>query len=271
MPLSPAITIRPVATVEEYRACQALQRLAWGIVEDGYVVPIATMISVQHAGGLVLGAFEDERLIGFAFGYLGRVHGRWALYSQLAAVDPAYQSHGVGGGLKVAQRDWARAQGLDLVAWSYDPLQSGNANFNLHRLGATSRTYQVNYFGERTDSLNAGLETDRLLVEWPVEERPQHWLGARSDEDTPAARVLVDADGHLAELGGLPDAAMVHIHIPPDIVAVKAYEPETAQVWQQAVRAAFLAAFDAGYIAMDFHREPAAAGLQTHYILRRRA
>src|SRR5437763_3997544 len=97
-PADAAVTIRPVETVAEYRACQELQRRVWGISEDGYVVPVATMVSVQHAGGLVLGAFlhdagaaGGERLAGFAFGYLGRiggpVGGRWALYSQLAAVD----------------------------------------------------------------------------------------------------------------------------------------------------------------------------------------
>src|SRR6185437_11647260 len=138
----PAVTIRPVETVAEYRACQALQRQAWGIVEDGYVVPVATMISVQHAGGLVLGAFlaadggADERLAGFAFAYLGRVRGRWALYSQLAAVDDSYRALGIGGRIKQAQRSWAREQGLALVAWTFDPMQAGNANFNLRRLGA---------------------------------------------------------------------------------------------------------------------------------------
>src|SRR6266508_801426 len=107
---APAVTIRPVETVGEYRACQEVQRRAWGITEDGYVVPVATMISVQHAGGLVLGAFQGERLIGFAFGYLGRVRGRWALYSQLAGVDPGVQASGIGGMLKQAQREWARQQ-----------------------------------------------------------------------------------------------------------------------------------------------------------------
>src|SRR5205823_2553549 len=74
------------------------------------------------------------------------------------------------------QRAWAKDQGLDLVAWSFDPLQAGNANFNLNRLGATSRTYEVNYFGDRTDALNTGLDTDRLLVEWPVEELSHAWM-----------------------------------------------------------------------------------------------
>ncbi len=238
----PAITVRPVETVAEYHACQAVQRQAWGITEDGYVVPVATMISVQHAGGLVLGAFLDERLVGFAFGYLGRVRGQWALYSQLAGVDPRVQASGIGGRLKAAQRAWAKEQGLALVAWSFDPMQAGNANFNLRRLGAFSRTYQVNYFGERSDALNAGLDTDRLLVEWPVEDAPCPW----QDET-------------------------VQIEIPPDIAALKSADPEVARAWQSRVREAFQRAFAEGYVAMDFARQTTDDGTRTCYVLRRPA
>ncbi len=238
----PVITVRPVETVAEYRACQEIQRQAWGIAEDGYVVPVATMVSVQHAGGLVLGAFRGGRLVGFAFGYLGRVRGRWALYSQLAGVDPGVQASGIGGRLKAAQRAWAKEQGLALVAWSFDPLQAGNANFNLHRLGATSRTYEANYFGERSDALNAGLDTDRLLVEWPTDDSPRRW----GDE-------------------------VVEIDIPPDLAALKSADPDGARAWQVRVRGAFQRAFAAGYVAMDFARQTMDDGVRTYYVLRQPA
>lgn len=268
---APAVIIRPVAAMEEYRACQDVQRRAWGITEDGYVVPVATMISVQHAGGLVLGAFRGERLIGFAFGYLGRIRGRWALYSQLAGVDPTVQAAGVGRQLKQAQRAWAKEQGLDLVAWSYDPLQAGNANFNLHVLGAYSRTYEVNYFGERSDALNAGLDTDRLLVEWPIETEE---AGLPADHSLTALieRTLV-SDGIVAprltnQPKSAPDTALA-IDIPPNLAAVKAYDGALARVWQEAVRSAFQAAFAAGYRAVDFVREVDGRGPRAYYLLRR--
>lgn len=278
------ITVRPVERLEEYRACQEVQRKAWGITEDGYLVPVATMISVQHAGGLVLGAFEGERLVGFAFGYLGRVHGRWALYSQLAGVDPSIQSSGAGGLLKQAQRAWARQQGLALVAWTYDPLQAGNANFNLHRLGACSHTYQVNYFGERSDLLNAGLDTDRLLVEWGTDAPPPPPVGAdpltevvrlvsgRRRRDGLLEPVASPAGGaHMApgaSPAGNPAALQAQIAIPPDIAALKAADPALAGAWQQAVRAAFQQAFAAGLVAVDFARQPDDDGLQMYYVLR---
>src|SRR5436853_4839632 len=100
-----AVTIRDVRGAEELRACQDLQRRAWGITEDGYVVPVATMAGAQKVGGLVLGAFDSaQTLVGFAFAFLGRLNGRPVLYSQLAAVDPHQQSGGIGRILKAEQR-----------------------------------------------------------------------------------------------------------------------------------------------------------------------
>ncbi|HLZ68985.1 MAG TPA: hypothetical protein VKV26_03660 [Dehalococcoidia bacterium] len=268
---APAVTVRPVQSVAEYRACQELQRRAWGITEDGYVVPVATMISVQHAGGLVLGAFvpdaDGERLAGFAFGYLGRIRGRWALYSQLAAVDESLRDLGLGGRLKQAQREWAVGQGLALVAWSFDPLQAGNANFNLHKLGAICRTYQVNYFGERSDALNAGLESDRLLAEWPVERVARTWLGGDAepfDLVRPAPSPAPAWNDAAAEA-----ARPLRIEIPADIAALRAHELAQAAAWQQAVREAFQRAFAAGYVAMDVQRDDHAAGRRVFYLLKR--
>lgn len=266
--VAPAVTVRPVASVAEYRACQELQRRAWGITEDGYVVPVATMVSVQHAGGLVLGAFipegDGERLAGFAFAYLGRVRGRWALYSQLAAVDESLRDLGLGGRLKQAQREWAHAQGLALVAWSFDPLQAGNANFNLHKLGAICREYQVNFFGERSDALNAGLESDRLLAEWPVDDPPRAWLGTGA-----APLDLVHAAPN--PICGWDEAAAtaarpLRIEIPADIAALRAGDLALAAAWQRAVRTAFLQAFAAGYVAMDVQREDG-GGRRVFYLL----
>src|ERR1700738_394001 len=92
------VTIRDIHGSEELRACQDLQRRAWGITEDGYVLPVATMAGAQKVGGLILGAFDDtyQLLVGFAFAFLGRLNGRLILYSQLTGVHPAQQSTGIG-------------------------------------------------------------------------------------------------------------------------------------------------------------------------------
>ena len=293
-----AITISPLQELAHFRACQEVQRRAWGIVEDGYLIPVATMISVQHAGGLVLGAFVEESLVGFSFAYLGRVDGRWVLYSQLTGVDPAAQSGGVGRQLKDAQRLWAREQGLSAIVWTFDPLQAGNANLNLHHLGALCHTYHVNYFGSRSDALNRGGDTDRLLAEWPVVEEPRRWqddglppldlivcdaagkpIGVRLiPQEAGALRLVmplhwVDAESGSGD-GDSPGKRPVPPYRPPvtDWMSEPAPQPDEAlrrETWQPHIRAAFLVAFEAGYVAMDFERDRE-AGLG-YYILRRPA
>src|SRR4051794_39624243 len=99
------ITIRRAESLADYRACQEAQRLAWGIADESYVVPIATMVGAQLHGGLVLGAFRPAgEAVGISFAFLGRIDGRIGLYSQLTGVVPGWQSHGLGSRLKTAQR-----------------------------------------------------------------------------------------------------------------------------------------------------------------------
>ncbi len=161
------ITIRRADTLVDYRACQEAQRRAWGIGEEGYLIPVATMVGANRHGGLVLGAFlPDGTAVAMSFAFMGQIDGRICLYSQLTGVVPEYQSKGLGYELKIRQRAIARDQGIELVAWAFDPLQSGNAYFNLTRLGATACHYVENMYGERTDALNAGVPTDRLIAVW---------------------------------------------------------------------------------------------------------
>ena len=156
--------------VADYRACQDAQRRAWGISEDGYLVPVATMVGANLHGGLVLGAFlPGGEAVAMSFAFLGRIEGRLCLYSQLTGVVPGYQSRGLGYQIKLLQRDFARAEGIERIAWAFDPLQAGNAHFNLARLGASAGRYVENMYGERTDALNAGVPTDRLIAEWDTE------------------------------------------------------------------------------------------------------
>ena len=268
------VTIRDVRGAEELRACQELQRRAWGITEDGYVLPVATMAGAQKVGGLILGAFDTNALlVGFAFAFLGKLKGRLILYSQLTGVHPAHQSTGIGRLLKFEQRKRARDMDLEAVVWAFDPLQASNAAFNLGVLGATCRTYEVDMYGARTDALNAGLATDRLLAEWPTAAEP---VGGRT-EPWPDSVDLI----HTKVVRGLgfpkvdrvnpipPAAKHVHIKIPARIADVKAHAPaDAAREWQSALRETFQAAFAAGFVAVGFSRaEPD----QPCYLLERTA
>jgi predicted GNAT superfamily acetyltransferase len=253
------VTIRDVRGPDELRACQELQRRAWGITEDGYVLPVAIMAGTQKVGGLILGAYDaNQQLIGFAFGFLGRLQDRLILYSQLTGVHPAQQSSGVGRMLKFEQRRRARDMGLEAVVWAFDPLQASNAAFNLGVLGATCRTYEVDLYGPRTDALNSGLATDRLLTEWSTRTEPQGRIELWSDgldliETAPMAdRRLVRP----ANVRPIPaEVDHVHVEIPASIADIKNHAPPSAALeWQQAVRQALQAAFGAGFVAVGFSR-----------------
>jgi predicted GNAT superfamily acetyltransferase len=149
-PTPGSTTIRDIHGADELRACQDLQRRAWGITEDGYVLPVALMAGAQKVGGLILGAFDASQVLrGFAFAFLGRLDTRQILYSQLTGVHPAHQNEGIGRLLKFEQRRRAREMGLEAVVWAFDPLQASNAAFNLGVLGATCRSYEVDLYGSR--------------------------------------------------------------------------------------------------------------------------
>src|ERR671935_1668060 len=247
-----AVTVRDVQGADELRACQELQRRAWGITEDGYLLPVATMAGAQKVGGLVLGAFDQEnRLIGFAFAFLGKLNDRIILYSQLTGVHPAHQSTGVGRMLKFEQRRRARDMGLEAVVWAFDPLQASNAAFNLAVLGATCRTYESDMYGSRTDALNVGLATDRLIAEWSTSREPSGRTTAWPD-----GLELIDTgtSGRPERVVEIPPGAdHLHIQVPPRIADLKV-GPKLADQWQQALRQAFQSAFAEGFVAVGFAR-----------------
>jgi predicted GNAT superfamily acetyltransferase len=263
--MTDAFTIRRAETIADYRACQDAQRRSWGLADESYVVPIATMVGANLHGGLVLGAFlPDGTAVGLSFAFLGRVEGRLCLYSQLTGIIPEYQGRGLGGRLKHAQRDIARAEGVSLIAWAFDPLQAGNARFNLARLCATAVRYVDNMYGPRTDALNAGTPTDRLIVEWDVDDRPRP--ARQADEIRTLSRLIGSGpDGPLVvRPAGDP---RVLLEIPADIARMRADDPGLAERWRKAVREGFVSVFAAGYRAVDFVRDEAVG--RRFYVLER--
>ena len=261
------ITIRPAESIADYLACQDAQRLAWGITDDSYVVPLATMVGAQLHGGLVLGAFATTgEALGLSFAFLGKVEGRPCLYSQLTGVVPGQQGRGLGGRLKAAQREFARAEGLDSLAWAFDPLQSGNAHFNLGRLGATASRYVEDMYGRRSDSLNANAATDRLIAEWSTDpdRRPE------PAEATPNLPRLIEiGENPVATFEGNLSGPAALLEIPADIASLRKDRPDQAEAWAIAVKQAFRATFAAGYRAEGFVREGSDDDQRSYYVLRR--
>ncbi len=271
MAMDAEITIRRAETIADYRALQDAQRGAWGIVDEGYVVPIATMVGAQHHGGLVLGAFlPDGMAVGVSFAFLGRAEGRPCLYSQLTGVVPGYQDRGIGFRLKTAQREVARAEGVPCLCWAFDPLQAGNARFNLEKLGATCGRYMENMYGIRSDALNRDAPTDRLIAVWETGPPEMRDNPAEVGRDLPRLFGVTNPGQVPAPPGDprlLGEEPAWLLEIPDEINRIRAEDPDRAGRWGEVVRRAFLDAFAAGYRAVGFLREDAPEGRRCFYLL----
>jgi predicted GNAT superfamily acetyltransferase len=164
--VQPAVTIRPLSGQSDLDAAVALQQAVWGYsdleVDSRAILTIATRFI-----GQVLGAFHEQRMVGLALAFAALPFGR--LHSHRVGVLPVYQNLGIGRKLKLAQRDDALARNVPVIQWTFDPLQSRNAYFNLVRLGGIARTYLPNFYGITSSPLHGGLPTDRLLIEWNLE------------------------------------------------------------------------------------------------------
>jgi predicted GNAT superfamily acetyltransferase len=159
------IQIMPLTTLEHFERCVVLQIEVWGY-SDGDVIPRRVFVVAQRIGGQVIGAFEDDTLVGFAMSLPGYREGKPYLHSHMLAVLPQYRNAGIGRRLKLAQRDDAIARGFDLMEWTFDPLEIRNAHLNIARLGVIVRRYQPDFYGPSSSPLQGGLPTDRLYAEW---------------------------------------------------------------------------------------------------------
>ena len=244
--------------MEELLATVELQKAVWGM-EDYELSSPHTLRAIAHAGGCVIAARDGARLVGFCFGMSAWRWGELWLWSHMAGVRPQYQGRGIGLRLKLAQREWALTQGFRQMAWTFDPLQSGNANFNFNLLGVTARIYSVNHYGDMQDGINAGLASDRLEAHWQLDAaHVVDWAQGRRDRDTAVEGrrlVWVDDDGALRSAApGAFDEARYTVEIPPDIAALKQSDLARALAWQLSVRTALIALFDAGYVVTGFRR-----------------
>ncbi|HEY8293638.1 MAG TPA: GNAT family N-acetyltransferase [Thermomicrobiales bacterium] len=164
----PDLRVAMCETVAECHACEDLQLAVW-VGSEREIVPYDILRAIRHAGGMVIGAWDGGRMVGMAlsfvaFGAEGAYH-----HSHLLGVLPDYRRWGIGWRLKMAQRDFVLAQGLDLMTWTFDPLESANAHLNFAKLGVVSHTYLPDFYGAMPEALNAGLPSDRLLVEWRLD------------------------------------------------------------------------------------------------------
>ena len=218
------MTIRPLTEIDEFEQCVDLQRECFGMA-DVDLFPKRFYVVLNSIGGLVLGALDGDKVVGFLNSMPGIKAGAPYWYSQVMAVAKEYWNSGIGSQLKLAQRDQARQRGVHRVEWTFVPLESKNAYLNLAKLGAIVRRYHVNYYGEIASALHSGLESDRVVAEW--------WI------DRPRVQLVGDVR---------------RIFVPSDIQSLKKQSLDSAKDVQMRVREQFLKNLQDDYFAAGFER-----------------
>jgi predicted GNAT superfamily acetyltransferase len=266
------ITIREINELAEMRAVEELQKETWGI-PDLDVVPLTQLVAAKEAGGVLIGAFDDETLVGFVYGFPSFERGELAHHSHMLAVKPAYRNYDLGRRLKLAQREHVIAQGIGLISWTFDPLQSLNAHFNFGKLGVLADRYFVNFYGEDAPSFLHQTGTDRLWVSWLVSsERVKERMtginySAPSNLGLPLVQVEADDSSRRNDLDeGLAQDHAV-LEIPSNIDALPR---ETGLRWREDTRWAFTEALKAGYFVDGFVRATRGDKRIGKYILSRK-
>lgn len=262
------LNIRLIETPEDMNLIEELQRDVWPGSETD-VVPLHLLITVVHNGGLVLGAFSEEKVVGFVFGFPGLEATpdgpRLKHCSHMMGIHPDHRDGGVGFALKRAQWQMVRHQGLDHITWTYDPLLSRNAYLNIAKLGAVCITYRESEYGDMRDGLNVGLPSDRFQVDWwintpRVEKRlskhPRPTLkwphlavsGTRPFYETHFSTGVLRPPEHLPPF----DERLLLAEIPADFIDLKTKDFALARDWRFFTRELFETAFAKNYIVTDF-------------------
>lgn len=221
------IRIRDLETPDDYTDCVALQEATWGA---GFAerVPTAILRVGQKIGGVSAGAFDENgRMVGFVFGLTGMRDNELVHWSDMLAVREGLRGHGIGEKLKQYQRDKVLAIGVKSMLWTFDPMQAGNAHFNINHLGALPIEYVPDMYGTHPDNVLFGAEpTDRFIVRWALDA---------------SAKAATSVNG-------------VQVEIPADMAAVRREGHETAMRWRLAVRARMTELLSDGYRVVGFQR-----------------
>ncbi len=255
-----SVEFRELTHVDDLRLVQEMERRVWGL-GDLDVSPVLLLVALVKSGALVLGAFVDGALRGFAFSMPADRHGQRAHWSHMTGVDDAARSAGLGTLLKFEQARRVAARGYTRIQWTYDPLQSLNAHLNLVKLGARAFEYAEHVYGDSASDLHRGAPTDRFIATWDVEAdgTPRRSsLITRVETETCRAAGLVESSAAGWDVyrpaGRLPDTPVVSVPVPRRFSAMLQASPDLATEWRLQTRAQFQELFARGYEAVSFRR-----------------
>ena len=211
---------KELTSLEQQNLARGIFDLTWGM-DTGTEITPNLLQAMVHSGSYLSGAFIDNKIVGAAFAFPA-TNGGLHLHSHMTAVLPEFRDKGVGYALKIDQWNWAKKTNYSHLSWTFDPLVRRNAKLNIAKLGVDISAYHPNFYGEMPDALNAGDESDRLMVYW------------RTDIDASKARELITN----------PEPVDVLIEIPEDIVAIRSKNQSESMKWRRQVREQFMAAFE---------------------------
>ena len=214
------IQIHSALDIKHQSMCRVVFDQTWARGTGTEITPNLLQAMV-HSGSYLSGAFIDNKIVGAAFAFPA-TNGGLHLHSHMTAVLPEFRDQGVGYALKIDQWGWAKKKKYSYISWTFDPLVRRNAKLNIAKLGVDISDYHPNFYGDMPDALNAGDESDRLMVSW------------RTDVDAPKARELITN----------PNPGDILIEIPEDIVATRSKTQIESMKWRRQVREQFMAAFE---------------------------
>jgi predicted GNAT superfamily acetyltransferase len=268
------VILRDLDDLAGCRAAVALQEQVWGPGSE--IVPASVLLVSARRGGILIGAFDEAGLAGFVWSMPGMKDGVRTHWSHMLGVRPDARRQGLGQRLKLAQRDRAlEQQGVDLIEWTFDPLQAPNAHLNFRVLGCVASTYLTDVYGDMAGRLHRGTATDRLVAEWhirtPHVERRVAALAdrapfvARASEVASApAAIATRAAGEWVEAADTRldlSERRILVPVPPRFTDMQARALTLARDWRAATREVFAACFARGYRAVDFVRDANGGGV----------
>lgn len=232
-----SLEIRQIESLTEFSKVVALQQEIWGF-QDVELLPRRLFVVASKIGGQVLGGYDRDKLVAFCLCIPGlKTGGRSYLYSHMLGVLGAYRNTGLGRRMKLMQREFALASNVDVIEWTFDPLEIKNAFFNIEKLGAIVRRFVHNQYGTTSSHLHAGLPTDRLIAEW-------HLRSPRAIEVLAGGNSLRSSAGN----------AVARIAVPTGIAEIKIKDPERARAVQSLIGSQFDECFQQGLAVTGFER-----------------
>ena len=214
------IQVKELFDLKSQDSARKIFDITWSMDAGSEITPNLLQAMV-HNGSYLSGAFIDNKIVGATFAFPA-TNDSLHLHSHMTAVLPEFRDKGVGYALKIDQWSWAKKKKYSYLSWTFDPLVRRNAKLNIAKLGVDISAYYPNFYGDMPDALNAGDESDRLMVSW------------RTDLDAPKVRELITN----------PESSDILIEIPEDIVEIRSKNQSESMKWRRQVREQFLAAFE---------------------------